>query len=267
MTAHHDHAGALSGSSLLVGGLLVAAALLYVTAVRTARGRGRHWPNTRTALWLLGLVCAACAVVGPIAEQAHADLRAHMVGHVLLGMLAPLLMALAAPVTLALRALPPEPARRVARVLRSAAIGILIHPVTAAVLDIGGLWVLYRTGLYEASMQSPLVHALVHAHVFLAGYLFTFALVGPDPNPHRARLPVRVTVLALAIAAHNVLAKLIYAYPSAAYPSEQAHAGAQIMYYGGAPVELTIIVLLGLEWLRRQDHSRAVTERVAIAPS
>ena len=106
----------------------------------------RHWPKTRAALWLLGLVCAASAVVGPLAQRAHADLRAHMVGHVLLGMLAPLLVALAAPVTLAPRALPPGPARRVARVLRSAAIGILIHPVTAAVLDIGGLWVLYRDG-------------------------------------------------------------------------------------------------------------------------
>ena len=46
-----------------------------------------------------------------------------------------------------------------------------------------------------------------------------------------------------------------------------AHPGAQIMYYGGAPVELTIIILLGLEWLHRQDHSRAVAERVAVAPS
>jgi putative membrane protein len=238
-----------------------------VTATRTARGRGRRWPKTRTALWLLGLVCAAFAVVGPLAERGHADLRAHMVGHVLLGMLAPLLMTLAAPDTLALRALPPGPARRVARVLRSAAIGILIHPVMAAALDIGGLWVLYRTGLYAASMQSPLVHALVHSQVFLAGYLFAFALVGPNPNPHRARLPVRVTVLALAIAAHNVLAKLIYVYPLAVVRPEQAHAGAQIMYYGGAPVELAIIILLGLEWLRGQDHIRAVAERVAVAPS
>jgi putative membrane protein len=100
----------------------------------------------------------------------------------------------------------------------------------AARLDVGGLWVLYRTGLYEASMQSPPTHALVHAHVLLAGYLFTFALVGPDPNPHRANLTVRVAVLALAVAAHNVLAKLIYAFPAATMPAEQARAGAQIMY-------------------------------------
>jgi putative membrane protein len=107
----------------------------------------------------------------------------------------------------------------------------------------------------------------VQAHVFLAGFLFAFAFVGPDPNPRRPGLPVRVTVLALAIAAHNVLAKLIYAYPLAVVPPEQAQAGAQIMYYGGAPVQLTIIILLGMEWLHRQDHSRAVAERVAVAPS
>jgi putative membrane protein len=265
MTGHHDHGAATGGATLLVVGLLLVAALLYLAAVRTARARGRQWPAQRTALWLLGLTCAASAVVGPLAERAHSDLRAHMVGHVLLGMLAPLLLTLAAPVTLALRALPPGPGRRLTRLLRSVPFAVLTHPAIAALLDVGGLWVLYRTGLYEASMQSPPVHALVHAHVLLAGYLFAFALVGADPNPHRAHLAVRVAVLALAVTAHNVLAKLIYAFPMVMLPAEQARAGAQIMYYGGAPVEIVIIVLLGLEWLRRQDRSRAAARRVAVA--
>jgi putative membrane protein len=84
------------------------------------------------------------------------------------------------------------------------------------------------------------------------------------PSTPRPSATLRVAVLALAVAAHNVLAKLIYAFPAATMPAEQARAGAQIMYYGGAPVEIAIIVLLGVEWLRRQDRSRAAARRVAV---
>ena len=50
-------------------------------------------------------------------------------------------------------------------------------------------------------------------HVFLAGWLFALALVGPDPAPHRPGLPVRAAVLVLVVAAHDVFAKTLYARP------------------------------------------------------
>lgn len=247
----------------------VAAALLYPAAIVAARRRGRGWPLRRWALWATGLACAVSAVVGPLAEWADTDLRGHMVGHVLLGMLGPLLLVLAAPVTLALRALPVAPARRLARLLRSAPVAVATHPVAAALLSVGGLWVLYRTGLYEASMHRPAVHALVHAHVLLAGCLFASAFVGPDPNPHRTSVVTRAVVLGTAIAAHDVLAKLLYAEPLPMASVEESQVAAQIMYYGGAPVELAIVVLLGREWLARQDRRRLRSAGVgdAFAPA
>jgi putative membrane protein len=135
----------------------------------------------------------------------------------------------------------------------------------AAVLDVGSLWVLYRTGLYAASMDSEVVHVLVHAHVLLAGYLFTVALVGPDPAVHRPGLPVRGTVLVLAVAAHDILAKTLYAVPPAGVAPDQAATAAQLMYYGGAPVEIALFVLLGAEWFRAQEHRGA--RMVAAGPA
>ena len=70
-------------------------------------------------LWLLGHVAAPAAASGPLAEAADTGFVAHMVTHLLLGMLAPLLLVLAAPVTLLLRTLPLAAARRVSRVLTS----------------------------------------------------------------------------------------------------------------------------------------------------
>lgn len=230
---------------------VLAAVALHGVLVHRVRRRGRAWPMWRSLCWVAGVVAAGVAA-GPVADAAHMDFRAHMVGHLLLGMLAPLLLVLSAPVTLLLRALPVVEARRVSRVLRSRAVTVVAHPVVAAVLNVGGLWVLYRTDLFHTSMHDPTLHVLVHLHVLLAGCLFTYAIAGPDPAPHRPGLPLRAAVLVLAVAAHNVLAKTLYASPPDGVPADQAAAGAQIMYYGGAPVEIALMVLLGLEWLRTQ---------------
>ena len=163
-----------------VAPIAVAAVLGYGALMGLAHRRERGWRAWRALCWAAGVTVAAVAALGPVAD--HMDFRAHMIGHVLLGMLAPLLLVLAAPVTLALRALPVAAARRVSGVLRSRAVAAATHPVVTAVLTVGGLWMLYRTGLYAASMRHPTVLLLVHVHVFLAGWLFTHSLVGPDPR-------------------------------------------------------------------------------------
>jgi putative membrane protein len=49
------------------------------------------------------------------------------------------------------------------------------------VLDLGGLYAPYLTGLYQAAEHDDLVHAAVHVHMFLAGCLLSWALIGVDP--------------------------------------------------------------------------------------
>jgi putative membrane protein len=230
----------------LLAALLVAAAVVYVAA---ARGTG--WPARRTVRWLLGIGTAAAGVAVWSLGGAH-DLRLHVVGHLLLGMVAPLLLVTAAPVTLALRALPREHARALGRLLRCRPLAVLSHPVVAALLDVGGLWVMYGTALL--SEVSPL---LLQVHMLLAGYLFAFALIGPDPAPHRPGLAVRAGVLVAAVAAHDVLAKLLYAAPPPGVPVAQAEAAGLLMYYGAAPVHVALFVLLGREWSAGQRRARA----------
>jgi putative membrane protein len=109
---------------------------------------------------------------------------------------------------------------------------------------------LYRTGLHAATLAEPWLHVVVSGHVLAAGYLFTFAVLGgPDPAPHRAPALWRAGVLVAAVAAHNVLAKSLYATPPAGVPAEQARQASQLMYYAGAPVEIALIVLLCASWL------------------
>lgn len=123
---------------------------------------------------------AAAAVLPPVAS--HDDIfPVHVLQHLLLGMAGPALLALSAPVTLALRTLPRRPRRMLLRVLHSAPAAVVSAPAAALVLDLGGLYALYLTGLYRAAEHHSLVHAAMHLHMFLAGCLLSWALIGVDP--------------------------------------------------------------------------------------
>ena len=249
----HDHGGAVHATTgwvavevVVVVGLLVVA-VAYAAGLRASRHRS-PWPVHRTALFAGGLGCVAAALVGPLADAARTSFPAHMAGHLLLGMLGPLLLVQGAPVTLALRALPVRRARGLSRVLRSRPVRVLTHPAVAALLAGGGLWALYGTDLYPATHVSPLVHAAVHAHVLLAGYVLTASLVGVDPDPHRASVAVRSVVLVGYVAAHSVLAKHLYAHPPAGVGARDAEVGAQLMSYGGDVVDVALVVLVAAGW-------------------
>ncbi|MDQ3606961.1 MAG: cytochrome c oxidase assembly protein [Gemmatimonadota bacterium] len=225
----------------------------YLLAAARQRRLARGWSGWRTASFVVGIVMLAAAVSPPLTALAHHDLRGHMVQHLLLGMLAPLALVLAAPATLALRTLPVHAARRVSALLRWRPLHTIAHPVTALVLNVGGMYLLYLTPLYAATLTSPLLHGLVHLHFLAAGYLFAWAIAGPDPAPRRPRMRTRLAVLFVAMAAHSTLAKLMYAYGwprGTPHGLDQIRAAAQLMYYGGDLAELLLAVALFATWYR-----------------
>lgn len=260
MAEHGGHG--LDPTALLALLVAVPAVAGYLLAVRREAGR-RSWPLARTLCWLTGVLAVVAGSVGPLAAAAHGhpgdqgDFRAHAVAHVLIGMLGPLLLVLGAPVTLALRALPVRAARRLTGVLRCRPLRVLTEPAVAVLLDLGGLWLLYRTPLLGWTHTSPAVHLLVHLHLVLAGYLLAAVLVGRDPLPHRRSHLHRAVVLVVALAAHGILAKSLYAEPPAAVDAATAQAGAMIMYYAGDAVELVLAVLLCRSWFAGHGSQRA----------
>lgn len=258
---HAAHSGGLPLDFLAV--LLAAlAAVAYLVAMAGSHSRGRTWPLHRLVLWISGLAIATVSVAGPLAARAHQDFVAHMWTHVLAGMLAPLCLVLAAPVTLALRTLHVTPARRLSRLLGSAPGRLITHPVTAALLSAGGLWLIYLLPVFETMQTSSLAHVVVHGHLLLTGYLFTAAVVGIDPGSRATSRMLVAIVLVLVIASHATLAKYLYANPPAGVPVADAQAGAQLMYYVGGWVEASVIVLFCRRWyaaagrrLDRDAHS------------
>jgi putative membrane protein len=259
----HEHGGGISLMELIGFGLLMAIAVYVVAAYRTgARG---HWPAHRIILWIGG--CLVTALSLQVATSRHDDFVAHTVAHVGLGMLAPLLLVLAGPVTLALRSLDVVPARRLARLLKSWPFRFVGHPVTAGVLTLGGLWLLYVGGLYGSLHNNGLLFAVVHLHVFVSGYLFTAAIIGIDPNLHRAGWVLRAAALCAVMAGHSIISTYLAGHPPAGVSPSQAEAGSMVMYYGGGVVAVALAVVFCGAWYREAGHRRASGRQLALSPS
>lgn len=245
----HHQSGGFSVELLF---LIPAAAAVAAYWAGTVSARSRNWPLHRAVLFTAGVAAVLITVLDPLAARSHTHFAVLSYTHLLAGMLGPLLLVLSRPVSLALRTLDVVPARRLSRVLRSRPLRFLTFPVTAAVLNVGGMVVMFRTGVFTAMQESPPVHWLVTFHLAAAGYLYTAALVGRDPMPHRARLRLRAVVLVLSAAAHNILAKSLYADPPAGVDRANGEAGALILYYGGGVVELVLMFLLCRQWYSAQ---------------
>jgi len=236
-------------------GVALLAVAAYEAGAWRLRKRGDRWPPGRDVVFAAG---AAVALV-----PGAATFTGHMLQHVLLGMLAPLLVVLARPVTLLLRAVPAAARRRLKRVLGSRPAAVLVFPPVAAVLEAGSLWLLYRTGLFAAAGRDPWLHVLVHAHVVAAGVLFTASVCRLDPLRHRVGLGPRAAALVGAAAAHAVLAKSLFATPppGTAFAVADRQAGAQLMYYGGDLVELGLALVVALSWYAARGRAVAAVSR------
>ncbi|WFF09737.1 cytochrome c oxidase assembly protein [Micromonospora sp. WMMD1076] len=135
--------------------------------------------------------------------------------------------------------------------------------VTGLLLTAGGLWLLYLTPLYRATLDSPVLHTLVNLHFLLSGCLFAWSVAGPDPGPHRPRVPVRLVVIGFGVAAHATIAQLLYAGLFVDVPATAAElrAGATLMYYLGDLAEIALALALLATWrpepVRRRRAARS----------
>ncbi|PMC38639.1 hypothetical protein CJ195_09290 [Bacillus sp. UMB0899] len=222
----------------------------YLAAVIHLQHKRKNWSIIKFYYWLMGVTCISLAFVGPIASQAHHHFMYHMIGHILLGMLGPLLLVLASPITLLFNILPVKYARKLAAILKGWPFKILSEPIVTTFLNVGGLWILYTTDLFSLMHENAMIASLIHLHMFLAGYAFTFSILCLDSSAHKTSFPYRASILILAIAAHGILSKLLYAHPPSGITRNEAELGALVMYYGGDVIDLGLIFILCLQWYR-----------------
>ncbi|WP_330276114.1 cytochrome c oxidase assembly protein [Lentzea sp. NBC_00516] len=256
---------------LVLGLAAVLAALVYLLGVRRLRGRGDAWPGGRTAAWSLG--CAVLLVVtsSGVGRYAAGTFSTHMVAHMSLNMLAPVLLVLGGPVTLALRALPPGPRQWVIALVHCRVTRIIAHPAVAALTFVGSFYLLYFSELFGAAMRFHWAHQLMNIHFLVTGYVFYWLVIGVDRAPrvlpHLAKLGLLFAVMpfhaffgVILMNKQTVIAEYFYRTLGLTWMPDlltDQRLGGGIAWATGEIPMLVVVLALLHQWARA-DHKEAV---------
>ncbi len=152
---------------------------LYAAAWRRARRAERHRPPLwRLALFAGGIFTILVALVSPLDSLGDQMMVMHMVQHMLLLDIAPILLILGLTKVL-LRPV----TRRLTTIERRA--GFIAHPAFAVIFYAGVLWLWHVPALYDKAQGNGFIHACEHMTFFLAGSLYWWHVLSPIRNRRR----------------------------------------------------------------------------------
>lgn len=252
----------LTAWQLPAGPVVVACASAcgYAWGVRRLAGRGRHWPTSRSVAFGAGLLTVILALCSGLAHYDTTVFALHVAQHLLLSMVAPPLLALGAPVTLALQASHRRTQVTILKILHSWPVAALTFPVLTWLLFAGSLIGLYATGLYQASLDHPWLHDLVHIHFLVVGLLFFWPVVGIDPTrwqlPHGGRL----LYVLLALPFHAIVGLTLVTASTplwAAHTVSDQQTGGGVMMLFGDLLTLMVFGIVFVQWMRADERAAA----------
>ncbi|MPY52501.1 cytochrome c oxidase assembly protein [Streptomyces acidicola] len=189
-----------SADPFFLVGCLVALGLYGWGVARLVR-RGDKWPVGRTVAFVFGVLLVLLVTCTGLNDYGMVMFSVHMVQHMVISMLAPILLLLGAPITLALRALPVAgkghkgPREVLLMLLHSLYLRIVTHPAFTIPLFIASLYALYFTPLFDFLMGSRPGHIAMMVHFLAVGLVFFWPIMGVDPGPHRPGYLMRMLEL------------------------------------------------------------------------
>jgi putative copper resistance protein D len=261
--------------------LVVVGGGLYAAGVVRLVRRGDAWPVGRTVVFALGLLTIVAVQLTGFATYSMVLFSTHMIQHMVLSMLVPILLVLGAPVTLALRAL--KPARRrgdrgprewLNLFLNSRFSKVATHPAVATPLFVFSPYALYFTPLFPNLMNDHLGHLFMGVHFLLTGFLFYWIIVGVDPAPRKVPFLLRILLLLVAMGFHAFFGITImmqsapiamdfynqFEVPWLEGQAEDQHEGGGIAWALGEIPTVLVMLALVVQWSRddeKEERRRA----------
>jgi putative copper resistance protein D len=269
---------------LVFGTAAIILAALYVAAVVRLRRRGDRWPPGRIVAWLLGCLTLLFVTSSGVGRYMPAMFSVHMVAHMGLSMLTPILLVLGGPVSLALRALPaagrndpPGPREWLLAALHSRVSQILTNPIVATVLFVAGFYGLYFTNIFDDAVASHAGHLAMNVHFLVSGYLFYWVVIGVDPTPRPIPHLAKVGVVFASLPMHAFFGVELMGTPTvlgeAYYRSlglswhtdllgDQRLGGGIAWAAGEVPLVIVMLALL-VQWARSDARTARRLDRAA----
>ncbi|WP_301546977.1 cytochrome c oxidase assembly protein [Gordonia sp. X0973] len=262
---------------LLFGTAAIVLCVVYLRGVLRLRRRGDAWPVGRTISWVAGCAALLIATSSGLGRYAPAMFSVHMVNHMILSMLVPVLLVLGGPITLALRALPvagrgnpPGPREWVQYLVTSPVAKVLGHPAVAIVMFVGSFYLLYLGGLFSVIAPFHGAHILMNVHFLVSGYVFYWTVIGIDHAPYRlsplgkigvvwGTLPLHAFFGVALMMTTAVIAETYYRGLQLPWNTDlgsDQRVGGGIAWAAGEIPLVLVMVALAVQW-RREDDKEA----------
>ncbi|MEU4797728.1 cytochrome c oxidase assembly protein [Streptomyces sp. NPDC023327] len=271
----------LSADPFFLIGCLVALALYGWGVTRLVR-RGDKWPVGRTISFVTGILTVLLVMCTKLNDYGMVMFSVHMVQHMVISMLSPILLLLGAPITLALRGLPAAarghkgPREWLLWLLHSRYMRIVTHPAFTIPLFIASLYALYFTPIFDTLMGSKAGHIGMMVHFLAVGLVFFWPIMGVDPGPHRPGYVMRMLELFAGMPFHAFFGIALmmatqpmigtYLHPSASLGidplADQEAAGGIAWAFSEIPSVVVLVALL-FQWRRSEDREARRKDRAA----
>lgn len=241
----------------------------YVAAAVRLGRRGRSWSRWRTLSFVSGVVTILVATFSGLAAYDDSVFVIHVVQHLLLMNVAPILLVLGAPVTLALQASGRTTQTRILRVLHHPVVEFVTNPLFVLAMFSVTMIGYFLTPFYQYSLEHPLVHDLTHLHFLIAGCLYWWLVVGVDPSRWRLSYPMKLGFLAVEIPVGTILGlSLVQANVSVAplfHTLADTHNGGAVLWIASEVVTFSAISILLYQWMRSDAREASRGDRRADA--
>ncbi len=246
--------------ALVVLVAVITTAVWYLRAEWAVAVRGRRWSKKRTVSFMAGLVALDVALQSPVATFTMDYFQAHVIQHLLLMVVAPPLLAMGAPMTLALQTSSRRTKVQLLRILNSRGFRALTHPLLVWTLYYFSMFAFFLTFAINVAMLHMWAMDLINLGFFFASTLFWWPIIAVDPIPHwRMGYGTKLLSLLIGVPVESflALALLSESRPAASmYTVASTHSGAAILWIGAELLTLLALIPVFVQWVRFEERTQ-----------
>lgn len=246
-------------------GIVIPAALYGWGMVRVWRWhRARPWPAARAGSFAAGLAVVGLALCSSVGVYQDSLFWVHMVQHLMLIMVAPVLLVVGRPLTLLLHASRNPVHTAVKRVLRSRVVTVLTCPLVGVPVYAVAVVATHLTGFMNEVITNPYAQTGEHALYLTAGCLYLLPGFGREPIRWRLSPPSKILLILLAMPIDTftgVVLLMTTHEPWPAYvaqhrtwgpaPLTDVHWGGAVMWIGADAVMMVLVLTALFAWVAK----------------
>ncbi len=253
--------------------VLAAGMAAYAIAFRRSRRGSFVHPSSRLVLFVAGVAAIAVAVFSPLAHYGNELLWANFTGFLLLTMIAPPLLLLSAPLTLAFRASGPRRRKVLRGIYRSKLVTILTFPAASWLLFAVVTYVWQFTSLTDDAAAHALLRTFQQFTLLLVGIMFWMPGLAADPVRWRLPYPLRALYILLEMTHKGLFGGMFLSMNSAMHSGFASAAPAWapsaltdqriailILWIGGNLIFLVALIGLVFRWVAYEQRNQRRTD-------